>query len=215
MSWGDGGPPRSRECRLFPSTVRPPYIIRSQRERGFTLLEVLLSIAIIALVASVLVGGAAHMISDQPVTSHEVFWKAVREARKAALKAEHDIRLKFDRDKKQFYLIDGLAPSTADETGTPQEVRIKTFPTTASRAGELTVEFLGPSAKGAHTILLGGLLLESKSISYVTFYSDGTCMPFRAQFARGGSSSILSIDPWTCAPILPPPDPNAPAPTSF
>jgi general secretion pathway protein H len=65
---------------------------------------------------------------------------------------------------------------------------------------------------GGNTILVGGVLIESKTIPHVTFYSDGTCQAFRAQFTRGGASSILSIDPWTCAPVLPPPDPNAPAP---
>lgn len=177
---------------------------------AFTLLEVLLSIGIIALLAGMLVGGAANMVSDQPVTPYELFWKSVQEARKSALKAEHDIRLKFDAEKKQFYLVDGLAPPV-DETGVQRdEVRLKVFPISAKHAADLSVDFLGPVSKGANVILVGGVVLESKSIPYVTFYSDGTCMPFRVQFARNGGSSTLAIDPWTCAPVLTPPDPNAP-----
>jgi len=179
---------------------------------AFTLLEVLLSIGIIALLAGMLVGGAANLVSDQPVTPYELFWKSVQEARKSALKAEHDIRLKFDPEKKQFYLVDGLAPPV-DETGVLRdEVRLKVFAISAKHAADLSVDFLGPVAKGANVILVGGVVLESKSIPYVTFYSDGTCMPFRAQFARNGGSSTLAIDPWTCAPVLTPPDPNAPPP---
>lgn len=212
MSWGEGLPRRSGGGSPFSSTVRPPLNSIRRLPRGFTLLEVLLSIAIIALLASVLVGGAAHLMTDQPITAGEVFWKSVQEARKAALKTEHDIRLKFDQEKKSFYLVDGQAPSVADERGVRQEVRLKTFAIPAATAGDLTVDFLAASTKGGNTILIAGVLIESKTIPHVTFYSDGTCQAFRAQFTRGGASSILAIDPWTCAPVLLPPDPNAPAP---
>jgi prepilin-type N-terminal cleavage/methylation domain-containing protein len=179
--------------------------------RGFTLLEVLLSLAIIALLASVLIAGAARLLTEQPLTADEVFWKAVQEARKTALKTEHDIRLKFDKEKKQFLIIDGVVPATLAADGfNKEEVPLKTFAVPPVAAGDLTVEFLGASAKGGNAILVGGMLLESQTISYVTFYSDGTCMPFRAQIARNGASHILSIDPWTCAPVLLT-DPNAPS----
>ncbi|MGH7944523.1 MAG: prepilin-type N-terminal cleavage/methylation domain-containing protein [Opitutaceae bacterium] len=183
--------------------------------RGFTLLEVLLAIAIIALLAGVLVGGAAHLMVQQPVTPNDVFWTAVREARKTALKSEHEIRLKFDKDRKQFLLIDGLAPTTLATDGfTREEQPLKQFPIPATTAGDLAVDFLGPATKGGgNAILVGGVLIESQTIPFVTFYSDGTCTAFRAQFVRNGGTSLLAIDPWTCAPVLAPNDPNAP-PTS-
>ena len=181
--------------------------------RGFTLLEVLLVIAIIALLASVLVGGSARLLNDQPVSADEVFWKAVREARKTALTVEHDIRLKFDKEKKQFVLIDGIAPTTLATDGfTKEEVPLKLFPVPTQNSSDLTVDFLGASAKGANLMLIGGVAMESTPIQYVTFYSDGTCMPFRLQIARSGAAHILAIDPWTCAQVLTPPDPNAPPP---
>ncbi len=198
FSWG----PASRSLRGTALAARP---------RGFTLLEVLLCIALIALLGGVLIGGSSHLLSEQPTTPYAVFWKAVQEARKAALKSEHEIRLKFDLDKKFFYLVDGLVPSTVAEDGfTRVEVPIKTFPIAAEITRDLTVEFLGASSKGGNTILVGGMLLESRTIPHVAFYSDGTCTAFRAQFARAGASTILSIDPWTCAPVLTPADPNAP-----
>lgn len=175
------------------------------------MLEILLCIALIALLGGVLVGGSSHLLSEQPVTPHAVFWKAVQEARKAALKSEHEIRLKFDRDKKHFYLVDGLAPSVLAEDGfTRVETPLKTFPIAAEATRDLTVDFLGAAAKGGSAILVGGVLLESQTIPHVSFYADGTCRAFRAQFARSGASTILSIDPWTCAPVLAAADPNAP-----
>jgi general secretion pathway protein H len=180
--------------------------------RAFTLLEVLLSIAIIALLAGVLVGGATHLMVQEPVSAHDIFWTAVREARKSALKAEHEIRLKFDKDKKQFVLLDGLAPTTLAPDGfTRTEQPLKLFPILSASGTDLAVDFLGPATKGGgNAILVGGTLIESQTIPYVTFYADGTCTAFRAQFTRSGSTSILSIDPWTCAPVLTPNDPNAP-----
>jgi general secretion pathway protein H len=216
--FGDGCPPNVAGAGSFSRIVHSSFCITPKgspvRAAGaFTLLEVLLSIAIISLLAGVLVAGAAHLLREQPGSSHEVFWQAVQEARKTALKAEHDIRLKFDKEKKQFVLIDGLAPTTLSAEGfTREETPLKQFPITSAGGADLTVEFLGPVTKGGNMILVGGVLLESQTIPFVTFYSDGTCSAFRAQFVRGGGTSILNVDPWTCAPILTPNDANASPP---
>jgi prepilin-type N-terminal cleavage/methylation domain-containing protein len=189
--------------------------LRPQGRRAFTLLEVLLSIAIVALLATVLIGGAAHLLNEKPATPNDIFWIAVREARKKALQSEHEIRLKFDKEKKQFLLIDGIAPTTLATDGFTREERpLRQFPIPSVTAGDLTVDFLGPATKGGgNAILVGGMLIESQTLPFVTFFSDGTCTAFRAQFMRNGGTSIHAIDPWTCAPVLTPNDPNA-RPTS-
>lgn len=177
---------------------------------GFTLLEVLLSLAIIALIGSVLIGGAANLLNDQPVSVDDVFWKAVQQARKTALKAEHDIRLKFDREKKQFWIVDGLVPTTLAADGfTKEETPLKVFPVSVPNGVDMSVDLLpAPSKGGGNAILIGGVLLESQPLAYVTFYSDGTCTPFRLQVMRSGAEHKLSIDPWTCAQVLTPAEQN-------
>ncbi len=192
--------------RHFPgaSRARP-----AGRSAAFTLLEILLSLAIIALLGGALVGGTVRMLNEQPVTADEVFWKAVQETRKMALKREHEIRLTFDKEKKQFLLLDGLAPPTVAADGiTKEEIPLKVFAVAAGPSSDLTIEFLGAGAKGGNTILVGGMLLESQALPYVSFYADGTCQAFRVQVARLGGVHVLAIDPWTCAPVLTPNDPN-------
>ncbi len=191
-------------------TARRVRLARRAARSAFTLLEVLLALAIIALVASTLIGGASHLLGGTPATPHDVFWKSVQEARKTALRSGREVRLKYDKEKRHFYLLDGLAPTVLAADGFTKEERpLKTFPLVGPGAADLTVEFLNASTKGGTLLLIGGVAVESNPVTHVTFYSDGTCSPFRAQFTRPGAASIQSIDPWTCAPVLTPPDPYA------
>ncbi len=179
--------------------------------RAFTLLEVLLTLGLIALLATVFIGGAAHLMADQPVTATEVFLKAVQEARKAALKSEQEVRLKFDKEKKQFLIFDGLAAEVVAKDGFLTEERPrKQLPLPPMAGGDVAIDFLPPPSKGmGPAILVGGVLIESRQMKAVTFYPDGTCSPFRIQIVRNGAASIIAIDPWTCAPVLTASDANA------
>jgi len=87
-------PPQSRPTRCdasFRSASEP-----NRGSRGFTLLEILLALAIIALLASVLIGGSAALLNDRTATPTEVFWKTVQACRKTALKTGQDVRLGFE-----------------------------------------------------------------------------------------------------------------------
>ena len=171
------------------------------RVRGFTLLEILLAILLIGLVGAVLICGSANLLNEKPVAAEDVFWSAVQQARKAALKAEHEMRLKYDSEKKRFLLLDGKAAPVPAANGTPvEETPLEEFPI-PSATPDLAIDFL-VQTKGGNSILVGGVLLESQPIPFVTFYADGTCTAFRLQIFRTGGAHILNIDPWTCAPML-------------
>jgi prepilin-type N-terminal cleavage/methylation domain-containing protein len=179
------------------SLVIPSPAFRASRA-AFTMLELLMALAIIALLAGVLISGSSQALSSQAASVDEVFWKAVQTARKTALKSGLEVHLTFADDKekgKEFVVDDGT---------TKQELLVP-----PASADTLEVSFLPPQ-KGGNSILVAGVAVETQTLSPIIFYADGTCTPFRLQVSRRGGAHALAIDPWTCAPILTPPDPNAP-----
>jgi len=154
---------------------------------AFTLLEILLALALIGLLGALFVGNTSRLISGRGVSAEEIFWKAVTEARKYALLRGQDVRLAYDSKEKAF-------EATTSE-GTQR------FPVPVP--GELEIDFLASGTKGRATVLIGGSLVETQPLPAVTFYADGTCSAFRVQLrSRGGAARYLQIDPWTCAPVL-------------
>lgn len=168
-------------------TLRERRRTRATDSTGFTLLEVLLTLALIGLLAGVLVLGALKMTETKPLTAEEVFWKAVAEARRDALLSGQEVRLRFVANKKSFALI---ATGPSGEKQYPFE-----------GMDDVKVDFLAGSKPGS-AMLIRSQLVETQTVRSVTFYGDGTCTPFRLQIRTGGPARVLSIDPWTCAPIL-------------
>ena len=169
-----------------------PLVSRASR-RGFTLLEMLLTLALIALLAGALIGGSSALLAEKPPSAHDVFWSTVRTARKTALNAEQDLNLRYDEKIKAFQL-------------TPPDGGVQSFLIPVAGSGnDLIVEFLAAQKTGG-SILLGGTVVETEPLSGgVTFYADGTCTPFRLQIRVNGGAHIIAIDPWTCSPVLAPP----------
>ena len=159
--------------------------VEGGRRSGFTLLEILVTLALIALLSGVLIAGAGRLVSNEPTTPAEIFRKALTEARQYAVEKNVEVRLSYDAKAQAF------TASTIDST--------RSYPTNAS--GDLVIDFLA-AQKGGSAILVGGVLIETQPLPFVTFYPDGTCSPFRVQFRVNGGSSIMAIVPWTCAPVL-------------
>lgn len=167
---------------MYPS---PSRFIRNRA--GFTLLEVLLTLALIALLTGVLVVGTSRLLGDRPKTADELFWLATAAARKQALLQNQPVRLSLDSRSREFVI-----------TAAATETRLPFVP---SLTAEL--DFLPPKSIGSFSsILVGGELLETQTQPFVTFYGDGTCVPFRVQLKGRTQTRVLEIDPWTCAPML-------------
>jgi prepilin-type N-terminal cleavage/methylation domain-containing protein len=154
--------------------------------RGFTLLEILVTIALIALLTGVLVVGVSRLLGDRPKSPDDLFWAAVEQARHDALLNNHDLRLSFDSKTHEF-----VALATGGETR---------YPFVPKETAE--VDFLAPKSPGSSSVLIGGQLTETQTIPAVMFYHDGTCSAFRVQFKSRNGVRVFAIDPWTCAPML-------------
>lgn len=155
---------------------------------AFTLLEILLTLALIGLLATALIVGAVKLTEPRALTAEDVFWKAVTESRREALLSNQEVRLRFVTQKKMYALVSN---GPAGERQYPFE-----------NMDDVKVEFLTAGKPGS-AILLHGQLVETQTVPSVTFYGDGTCSPFRVQLRTGGAARVLAIDPWTCAPVLP------------
>ena len=188
--------------RGSPDKVGPIGRIAHTRECercGFTLLEILISLALIALLI-----GATISVSprgDAALTTDEVFWKALTEARKQALTTQQDIRLGFDPKAKDFVIGADIGAQTSDNAGTQSGTSAPAQIIPVQFADKLTVDFL-PVGKSTSSMLIGGEAIETDAMPFVTLYSDGTCTPFRVQFHSSGAARIIALDPWTCAEVL-------------
>lgn len=156
-----------------------------QRQTAFTLIEVLLVIALLALMSTVLISGTTGFFQMRDARPDQVFWQAVTDARQQALDHEETVFLSYDPKARQLNWTwpDGQK--------------------SAALEGQ-TLRFL--PAQKTSSKLLGGTLVETGTLTGVNFYPDGTCDPFRAELiAPNGDKDELRVDPWTCAPMLPSP----------
>ena len=153
---------------------------------GFTLIEILLALALIGLLSWIFVGGSTALLADQGTTPDEQFWKACSAARKEALEEQRDVLLSYDPKAKGFVLNDGTSK--------------RTLPVAA--ADDVVIDFHPVSSEASSSILIGGTLVETAPLAAATFYSDGTCTAFRAQVRTRGGAHLLAVDPWTCAPEI-------------
>jgi general secretion pathway protein H len=154
--------------------------------RAFTLVEVLLALALIGLLSWIFVGGSTALLANQGSSPDDQFWKACGLARKAALTSQHDVLLSYDPKAKGFVLDDDGSKTTIAVRG----------------ADDLAIDFHPPASDTGSLVLVGGTVVDTTPMGAATFYTDGTCTAFRAQIRAKGDAHILAIDPWTCAPMI-------------
>jgi general secretion pathway protein H len=150
--------------------------------RAFTLLEVLLAIALLGLLGGLFISGGGDLFRARERTATDVFWQAVQAARLQALQEDTTVLLHFD--EKKLRLVWNSAAS-AHELDWPGK----------------NLEFL--PVEQNDTILLGGQLAGTGRLAVVRFHADGGVDRFRAQLTdAAGQITRLDLDPWTCAPVL-------------
>jgi prepilin-type N-terminal cleavage/methylation domain-containing protein len=153
---------------------------------GFTLLEILLVLALIGLMGTIFIGGSQAMLAEKAKSLDDQFWQVCAQARKMALEDRQSVLLSYDPKTKGFLLADTMGRASVPVLG-PDDAMIDFHPAEAESGSE---------------VLVGGTLVETQPMASVTFYNDGTCTPFRAQIRANNDAHILMIDPWTCAPVL-------------
>ncbi len=153
---------------------------------AFTLVEILLVLALVGLITAMVAAGITRVLSDDHPTPDDVFWQACRSAERLATLGEREVSLGFDPKGRKFVWSDGRDTGEAalDPTG-----------------GDVSVQFLQAQAGGG-LILIAGQVVETQEVPRVTFFPDGTCSAFRVQLRAGDQTWQLAIDPWTCAPVL-------------
>lgn len=164
----------------------PSPRIRPRPRRGFTLIELTLVLALMALIGSVLIGGAASILRETKEGDPELVLLALlQRVREQAVKANAPIELvQLPEDRGFLWGEDGAEVLPKREGG--------------ARARIIRPEFSGAA-------LLGGQL-EERILERMRFYPDGSCDPARIEVRRGEARRVVSIDPWTAAPL---PDPAA------
>jgi general secretion pathway protein H len=171
---------------ILTTGLRPSTLDFRPERRGFTLLEILLVLALVGLIGALLATGVGRVFSNDHPAPEDVFWQACRSAQKLASLSEHEVSLGFDAKEKKLVW------------GNDQETGSAAFD---AAGGEVSVQFL-QSLKGGSLILIAGQAVETQELPRVRFYPDGTCTAFRVQFRVGANAWQLAIDPWTCAPVL-------------
>jgi type II secretion system protein H len=150
------------------------------RRSGFTLVEVLLVLAMLALFATLLIPGVNSILREINARGPEqMLSETVLAARAMALETGRIVELRYDAEERQFTDAAGVVQGPA----LPADCKLTLLP---------------PAVGG--NILLGGQLVETGELRRVRFFPDGTCDPFRVRWQEGEAPvRLLLADPWTCA----------------
>ena len=180
----------SQPRAFFPS----PSALRAG-SGGFTLLEMLLVIALIALLTTVSIKGVSNLLSNGPPTAKQVVAQMQAAARRYALTNECTVRLSYSAEQEAMEAVasDGTElPELKLPTGA--SVQFLPLQSTDASGGASSAIFDSVAGSGA-----------SADLPYVTFYEDGTCTLYQLRITTAeGRPLDLPIDPWTGGSMLSP-----------
>lgn len=149
--------------------------------RGFTLVEIIVVLMLIGMIASVLITGATSMLDAREEKDPEAaLLMLLQKIRGQAVESGQIIELvQLPEDKGFLWGADGVESLPLVKGG--------------PRARLLKPEFSGAS-------LIGGQM-EETPLERLRFYPDGSCDPTRIEVRRADARRVLTIDPWTAAPL--------------
>lgn len=149
---------------------------------GFTLIEIIVVLALIGMTGALVIGGSDTLIKSVSRDNAEnLGLGAIASARQSAVLTGRIVELR--NDEKARALDWGAGRATL--VGENDELRL-----------------LPP--KLVSSAIVGGRVRE-EPLARVRFYPDGTCDPFRLEIISGGNkaSRLVVIDPWTCTALAP------------
>ncbi|MFZ9200871.1 MAG: GspH/FimT family pseudopilin [Opitutales bacterium] len=148
---------------------------------GFTLVEVLLVLALMALVSGVLILGSASLMSGGKDDPEAVILDALQRARREAVERNETVELRIEDDGSTLSWGE-----TSDQSVTVPNSEL------------MRARLLAPVSLGA--VLIGGEA-EERPLANLRLHPDGTCDHARLEVRRNGARRLHVIDPMTCAPL--------------
>lgn len=163
----------------------------TRNRQGFTLVEILLAIALIALFVGTVVVNVQGMLNRNEIDSVEdSFWSAVDKAKQNAVFQQRKYRLQFDEDERAFIISSGERREVFDFELGPMGEDLS-----------LDIRFTEKMANGGSK-LIGGRRITDRDVERVLFFPDGTCTPFTVSLGVAEYRIEYNIDPWTAAPLV-------------
>jgi len=152
----------------------------SPATRGFTLIEILLVLALLALFSALFIPGVNSILRQINERGPEqALAETILAARGAALESGRTVTLTYDEKRRALHADDASVADLVLEA-------------------DQTLTLLPPTS-GA-VVLLGGQAVETDELRRLRFFPDGTCDPFRVRLQENKEAArIWTADPWTCA----------------
>ena len=120
-----GIPARPGEIHSRQRTFAFDFRLPCRAGRGFTLLEILLVLALVGLIGALLAAGITRVFSDDHPAPEDVFWQACRSAQKLASLSEREVSLGFDAKEKKLVWSNGLETDEASFDPAGGEVSVQ------------------------------------------------------------------------------------------
>lgn len=156
--------------------------MRALTQRGFTLVEVLMVMALMALITGVLMVASTNLMSPSARNDpEEALLAALQKVRREAVERNTTFEIQVSEN--------GTVLTWGEDSS-----QTVTLPLSET----IQAKLLAPESLGA--VLIGGQA-EEKLLEHFKVYPDGTCDLIRLDVRRDGARRVFAIDPMTCAPL--------------